>query len=83
MIYKVNITCSKKRKNTTRGIFRAQPGDCWETPLGRYLPWLRAVRDVAHTATVKQHPPVHHPLDACYDSVVDDPQLSYYPVSSW
>jgi len=34
-------------------------------------------------ATVNQHPPVHHPLDACYDSVVDDPQLSYYPVSSW
>jgi hypothetical protein len=30
-----------------------------------------------------QHPPVHHPLDASYDSVVDDPQLSYYPVSSW
>jgi hypothetical protein len=35
-------------------------------------------------ATVNQHPPVHHPPDdACYDSVVDDPQLSYYPVSSW
>jgi hypothetical protein len=56
MIYKVNIICSKKRKNTTRGIFRAQPGDCWETPLGRHLPWLRVVRDVAHMATVKQHP---------------------------
>jgi len=28
-------------------------------------------------------PPVHHPRDACYDSVVDDPQLSYYSVSSW
>jgi hypothetical protein len=26
---------------------------------------------------VNRHPPVHHPLDACYDSVVDDPQLSY------
>jgi hypothetical protein len=34
------------------------------------------------TATVNQHPPVHHPQDACYDSVVDDPQLSYYSVSS-
>ncbi len=22
-------------------------------------------------ATVNQHPPVHHPLDACYDSVGD------------
>jgi len=31
-------------------------------------------------ATVSQHPPVHHPLDACYDSVVDDRQLSYYSV---
>jgi hypothetical protein len=34
-------------------------------------------------ATVNQHPPVHHLLDACYDSVVKDPQLSYHPVSSW
>jgi hypothetical protein len=34
-------------------------------------------------ATVNQHPPVRHPLDACYDSVVDDPQLSYYPILSW
>ncbi len=22
------------------------------------------------------HPPVHHPLDACYCSVVDEPQMS-------
>jgi len=36
-----------------------------------------------YAATVNQHPPVHHPLDACYDSVMDDPQLSYYPISSW
>jgi len=35
------------------------------------------------SATMNKHPPVHHPLDACYDTVVDDPQLSYYPVSSW
>jgi hypothetical protein len=34
-------------------------------------------------ATVNQHPPVHHPPDASYDSVMDDPQLSYYLVSSW
>jgi hypothetical protein len=34
MIYKVNIICSKKEKITTRGILRAQPGDCWEAPLG-------------------------------------------------
>ncbi len=25
---------------------------------------------------VNQHPPQHHPLDACYYSVVDEPQLS-------
>jgi hypothetical protein len=25
---------------------------------------------------VNQHPPVHHPLDAHYYSVVDEPQLS-------
>jgi hypothetical protein len=24
-------------------------------------------------ATVNQHPPVHHPLDACYYRVVDEP----------
>jgi hypothetical protein len=28
------------------------------------------------SATVNQHPSVHHPLDACYYSVVDEPQLS-------
>jgi hypothetical protein len=22
------------------------------------------------------HPPAHHPLDACYCSVVDEPQMS-------
>jgi hypothetical protein len=27
-------------------------------------------------ATVNQYPPVHHPLDACYYSVLDEPQLS-------
>jgi hypothetical protein len=33
--------------------------------------------------TVNQHPPVHHRLDARFDSVVDDRQLSQYLVSSW
>jgi len=28
-------------------------------------------------ATVNQHPPVHHPMDEGYDSIVDEPQLSY------
>jgi hypothetical protein len=27
-------------------------------------------------ATVNQHPPAHHPLDARYYSVVDEPQLT-------
>ncbi len=27
-------------------------------------------------AMVNQHPPAHHPLNACYYSVVDEPQLS-------
>jgi hypothetical protein len=35
------------------------------------------------TATVNQHPPVHHPLDACYYLVVREPQLSQYLVSPW
>jgi hypothetical protein len=43
----------------------------------------QAVKIPLTKATVNQHTPVHHPLDACYDLVVDDPQLSYYPVSSW
>jgi hypothetical protein len=25
---------------------------------------------------VNQHPPAHHLLDACYDSIIDEPQLS-------
>jgi hypothetical protein len=29
------------------------------------------------------YPCVSEFVYACYDSVVDDPQLSYYPVSSW
>jgi hypothetical protein len=28
-----------------------------------------------HLAVVNQHPPLHHPLDAHYHSVVDEPQL--------
>jgi hypothetical protein len=28
------------------------------------------------SATVNQHPPMHHPLDGRYYSVVDEPQLS-------
>jgi hypothetical protein len=31
---------------------------------------------VFFSATVNQHPPVHHPLDVRYYSVVDEPQLS-------
>jgi hypothetical protein len=34
-------------------------------------------------ATVSQHPTAHHPLDACYYSVVDEPQLHQYMVSPW
>jgi hypothetical protein len=29
-----------------------------------------------HWRAANQHPPAHHPLDACYNSVVDQPQLS-------
>jgi hypothetical protein len=34
-------------------------------------------------ATTNQHPWAHHPLDACYYSVVDELQLSLYMVSPW
>jgi hypothetical protein len=26
---------------------------------------------------------VHHPLDVYYESLVDEPQLNYYLVSTW
>jgi hypothetical protein len=39
--------------------------------------------DTTERATVNQHPPVHHPLDASYYSVVDEPQLSSNLVSPW
>jgi hypothetical protein len=32
-------------------------------------------------ARVNRHPPAHHPLDAQYDSVVDESQVSSYLVS--
>jgi hypothetical protein len=31
---------------------------------------------IEHKGTMKWHPPAHHPLDACYYSVVDETQLS-------
>jgi hypothetical protein len=34
-------------------------------------------------ATVNQQPPAHHPLDAHYYSVVDEPQMREYLVSLW
>jgi hypothetical protein len=36
-----------------------------------------------HGPAAPTHPPVHHPLDACYYSVVDELQLSLYLVSPW
>jgi len=31
-------------------------------------------------ATMNQHPPMHHPLDACMIQLMDDPQLNYNPI---
>jgi hypothetical protein len=31
----------------------------------------------SRSTTVNQYPAVHHPLDACYDSVLDEPQLGF------
>jgi len=51
-----------------------------ETPKGREESEReREIQRALHpmiTATVNQHPPVHHPLDARYYSVMDEPQLS-------
>jgi hypothetical protein len=35
----------------------------------------RLVTGSESRSTVNQYPAVHHPLDACYDSVLDEPQL--------
>jgi hypothetical protein len=35
------------------------------------------------TDGVNQHPPVQHPLDGGCESVVDEPQVSYYQVQRW
>jgi hypothetical protein len=38
---------------------------------------IHCTRVISHySATVNQHPPAHHPLDAYYYSVLDEPQLS-------
>ncbi len=34
----------------------------------------RLVTGSESRSTVNQYPAVHHPLDACYDSVLDEPQ---------
>jgi hypothetical protein len=43
----------------------------WKTG-NRLKPELRSIVGT----TVNQHPPTHHPLDACYYSVMDEPQQS-------
>jgi hypothetical protein len=50
------------------------------------LKWLEEVYEpsgLSQIAIVSHHLLMHHPLDAYYDSIMDDPQLNYYPVSSW
>jgi hypothetical protein len=36
------------------------------------LGWCTCTHHLS-TSRVSQHPPIHHPLDAHYDSVVDEP----------
>jgi hypothetical protein len=38
--------------------------------------WLKSIWLPSWKAIVNQHPPVRHPLDACYYSVMDEPQMS-------
>jgi hypothetical protein len=67
--------------------FKAKPGHLfWEHLVLRLLPCIKHWQNyfvcwvflhfVHGGATVNQHPPAHHPLDACYYSVVDEPQPS-------
>jgi hypothetical protein len=44
---------------------------------------IQVHQDRFEDAAVKQHPPAHHPLDAPYYSVVDEPQMREYFVSLW
>jgi hypothetical protein len=58
--------CEEKRKQPTQGVQRVfNLANQLMKPLNPH-----------HRATVSQHPPVHHPLDARYYSVVHEPQLS-------
>jgi hypothetical protein len=43
--------------------------------------YAKGLATVGKHATMTQHPPAHHPLDACYYSVVHEPQVSEYLVS--
>jgi hypothetical protein len=42
---------------------------------------LGQVHALIMMARVNQQPPAHHPLEAYYDSVVDEPQLSGHCIS--
>jgi len=55
----------------------------YEIPKRIFLHGALVVVGSFNLATMNQHPLIHHPLDACYDLVGDDPQLSHYRVSSW
>ncbi len=56
----------------------------WITSQACSPPWIPITSESYHLlltspkmwATVNQHPPAHHPLDAYQHSVVDEPQLS-------
>jgi hypothetical protein len=52
---------------------------CLDGEMGK----IQVHQDWFEDATVNQHPPAHHPLDACYYSVVDEPQMREYLVSFW
>lgn len=63
-------------------------GSNWSTTLvgGSYISYHKSKSAIQrdrkkHTARMNQQPPTHHPLQACYDSAMDEPQLHCYRVS--
>jgi hypothetical protein len=68
------------------GLFQSEMGipHCWITSQACSPPWIPITSETDHLlltspkmwATVNQHPPAHHPLDAYQHSIVDEPQLS-------
>jgi hypothetical protein len=66
--YLLALDCSCLKLSMSVRLLEVQAPGCWAVPFGRKF------HTPALPATVnQQHPPAHHPLNAPYYSVVDEP----------